>query len=90
VVTADDIERIARYFLVDQSVATLRKDFHRWAGFLYDLGVSSLPRTPFVNDAAGGRAVDLISLLILQAAPHGKAKTMHVLRDVLGVRPYKS
>jgi hypothetical protein len=85
----EDFERLLRPYLAAQSLAALRPHFARWPGFLRQHGITRLPTSPWSNDREEARAIDFVSLLARQCFPRRDKKTEHILRDVLGVRPYK-
>jgi len=77
--------------LVAQSVQRLLPDLPRWERFLRGQGVAAIPPLPSLSwTARESKAHNLLALLIDQSSLVPDAAKQHHLRNLTGVRPYKT
>jgi hypothetical protein len=89
---ATDLDRIERFAVMSglaaQSVDAMRSRFPRWLRKMNEAGITRIPTVPWVPDN-DPRAVNMLNMFILQAAPEGNRTMAHELRNLTGIRPYK-
>jgi hypothetical protein len=87
-----DLDRIARFAamsgLATQSIDAIRPRFPRWVRKMNEAGITRIPTVPCAPDN-DPRAVNMLNMFILQAAPGGNRTVAHELRNLTGIRPYK-
>jgi hypothetical protein len=85
------IEYLRRSGWVPQSVEAVLPNVPRWERQLRVRGIDAIPRLGVpAPSAAEARAHNELNLLMRQASQHRDAALEHHLRNLTGVRPYKS
>lgn len=91
--TVDDIERAVRPYCAEQSIQTMRPKFERWVRFLTGAGIDRIS-SPHELDPTTvhkhAQAMNTLALLVRQATADRNSAIEHQLRNLTGIRPYKS